>query len=202
LNGNGNLDLNGNGNANGNFDANGNFNANTNLNSDTVSVNVNVDADLTPVIGFKDMFNHMDNHDGSMLFMPQDITQTINDQGGQNGPAGDGTDTMIALDQVNSLVSNGTVDGASVSSDASGVLDHDHVFAGGSSDSIGSTGDSGGNGDAAAGTGTISGAASSTGQLDAFTQSIVLGANIQYNNFNLSVVGHDAITTVGDGHHS
>lgn len=38
--------------------------------------------------------------------------------------------------------------------------------------------------------------ASSTQMLDAFTESIVLGANIQYNNFNLSVVGHDLTTTI------
>ena len=132
--------------------------------------------------------------------MPQAITQTINDQGGSGGAAGDGTDTMIALDQVNSLVSNGQVDDASVSSTASGVLDHDHVLAGDATDTIGSG--SGGGGAADAGTGTISGAANSTGQLDAFTQSIVLGANIQYNNFNVSVVGHDAFTAGGDIHHS
>jgi hypothetical protein len=156
---------------------------------------------LTPIMGFKDMFDHFNNSDGSMLFMPQDITQNISGDGSYEGGGPGGTNTEIALDQVNSLADDGSVHGASVDSLAGGVLDGDHVNVGGSTDTIGSGGDHSGSGEADAGTGTISGTATSTGQLDAFTQSIVLGANIQYNNFNLSVVGHDAITNLGDGHH-
>jgi hypothetical protein len=133
--------------------------------------------------------------------MPQDITQTINDQGGANGPAGDGTDTMIALDQVNSLVSNGHVEGASVSNSGDGLFNHDSLTSTGGSltdTQVGPVGTS----ETASGSGTVTTDANATAQLDAFTQSIVLGANIQYNSFNLSVVGHDAIGNAGDIHHS
>jgi hypothetical protein len=185
-------------NANGNFDLNGNGNFNTNSNQNSDEVDVKVNATVSPVMGFEHMFDGFNNQDGSMLFMPQDITQTINDEGGNGtySAGGAGTDTMIALDQVNSLVSNGSVRDASVSDDGgSGLLNGDHLSAGGGSANDSSAGGVG-TSDTAAGTGSVSNDASSTSQLDAFTQSIVLGANIQYNNFTVSVVGHDAISAV------
>ena len=47
-------------------------------------------------------------------------------------------------------------------------------------------------------TGELQGATSAAANVDAFTQSIVLGANIQNNSFTLSVVGHDS-TVIDDG---
>ena len=89
LNGNGNGNLNGNGNFNADGNLNGNLNDNVNHNTDTVCVDVSVDASVTPLIG--------DLSDATALYMPQDISQSFT--------AG-GTDTAIALDQINSLVAN------------------------------------------------------------------------------------------------
>ena len=58
-------------------------------------------------------------------------------------------------------------------------------------------------GDLASGALTANTTASAT--VDAFTQSIVLGANLQNNSFTMNIAGHDQSTTVsGDihGHHS
>jgi len=131
--------------------------------------------------------SNFDNSDGSLLFMPQTFTQDF---------AGGGTDTAIAMDQVNSLVSNGTATGDYVSDNATGSFDHN------------SLGDSANGGTATETNGPISSDASWTdtatagvnSTLDAFTQSIVLGANIQYNNFNTTIAGHDSITAGGDVH--
>jgi hypothetical protein len=43
---------------------------------------------------------------------------------------------------------------------------------------------------------------SAAANVDAFTQSIVLGANIQNNSFTLAITGHDSTVTAGDAHHS
>jgi hypothetical protein len=51
-------------------------------------------------------------------------------------------------------------------------------------------------------TGQLQGATSAAATVDAFTQSIVLGANIQNNSFTLTITGHDSTVTAGDAHHS
>ena len=89
LNGNGNGNLNGNGNFNADGNLNGNLNDNVNHSTDTVCVDVSVDASITPLIG--------DLGDATALYMPQDISQ---------GFTAGGTDTAIALDQINSLVAD------------------------------------------------------------------------------------------------
>jgi hypothetical protein len=175
--------LNGNGNLNENF----NTDAATAVAQATSEVDVQVDvavaASLTPAIDLNI------GPDSSLLYMPQEWSQTI---------SGGVTATEIALDQVNSLIANNSSDGNSVSNTGSGMFDHDHLGNGVSADASASSGDW-----AAGSTGSDSATASPSATLDAFTQSIVLGANIQYNNFNTSVVGHDNITTSGDGlHHS
>ena len=174
-------DLNGNLNGNGNFNAdgnlNGNLNDNVNHNTDSVSVDVSVDASVTPIIG--------DLTDATALYLPQNISQEFH--------AG-GTDTGIALDQINSLVADNSAshvwnsDGSSVSH--SGASETGGVTVGDISQ-----------GDLA--TGQLQGATSATATVDAFTQSIVLGANIQNNSFTLAITGHESTVTAGDaGHHS
>src|SRR3984885_14450102 len=172
---NGNLNGNGNGNADGNF--NGNLNDNVNHSTDTVCVDVSVDASITPLIG--------DLSDATALYMPQDIAQSFT--------AG-GTDTAIALDQINSLVANNEAshvwnsDGSSVT--GSGATEQGGVHVGDISQ-----------GDLA--TGQLQGAASAAATVDAFTQSIVLGANIQNNSFTLALTGgdsHVSATDMGGGH--
>src|ERR1700729_3484550 len=82
-------DLNGNGNFNADGNLNGNLNDNVNHNTDTVCVDVSVDASVTPLIG--------DLSDATALYMPQDIPQSF---------TAAGTDTAIALDQINSRIAN------------------------------------------------------------------------------------------------
>ena len=38
----------------------------------------------------------------------------------------------------------------------------------------------------------------SSATIDAFTQSIVLGANLQNNSFTTTIAGHDQTTTAGE----
>lgn len=131
--------------------------------------------------------SHFNNGDGSLLFMPQTFEQSF---------SGDGTDTAIAMDQVNSLVANTQASCISLDNSGNDLFNNDHLGNGATGGHISTD---------VGPTGTESGAVSATAgvvaQLDAFTQSIVLGANIQYNSFNTSIVGHDSITTVDPGHH-
>jgi len=69
------------------------------------------------------------------------------------------------------------------------VLSGNWISAGGGSVGNAQTGDAG----------TATASSTATAQLDAFTQSIVLGANIQYNNFSLNLAGND-VTTSGAHH--
>jgi hypothetical protein len=201
-----------------NLNGNDNHNANTNTNYDssvasaTSNVNVDISADLKPASitdsnndgsfntieishtttweqgsqDLADALNHFNNGDGSLMFMPQTVEQSF---------SGGSTNTAIAMDQVNSLVANNNASDISLSNSG------DHLFGG---DHIGN-GANGGSALADVGDGATSATAGATAQLDAFTQSIVLGANIQYNNFNTSVVGHDSTVTVSSDpmhHHS
>jgi hypothetical protein len=172
LNGNGNGNLNG----NGNFNADGNLNGNVNHNTDSVCVDVSVAASVSPIIG--------DLSDATAIYLPQEISQ--------NFCAG-GTDTAIALDQINSLVANNVADNLH-NSDCSSVCGS------GASE----TGDVhvGDISQGALATGELQGATSAAANVDAFTQSIVLGANIQNNSFTLTITGHDSAVTAGDTHHS
>jgi hypothetical protein len=177
LNGNGNGNLNGNGNFNADGNLNGNLNDNVNHNTDTVCVDVSVDASVTPIIG--------DLSDATAIYMPQDIVQEF---------CAGGTDTAIALDQINSLVANNTAQDLH-NSDCSSIW--------GSSASESGTVHVGDISQGALATGELQGATSAAATVDAFTQSIVLGANIQNNSFTLTVTGGDSHVTAGDAaHHS
>jgi hypothetical protein len=164
-------------NANGN--ANCNANENVNLNSTCVSVSVDVSANVTPLIG--------DLSDANVLYMPQNI----------NFAAITGNGNEFALDQLNSLVANNTADGNSVSNFACG-------------DSYTATNDGSAHaGDIIQGdlaTGAMTANTSTAATVDAFTQSIVLGANLQNNSFTATIAGGDQTTNVGnisaaEGHH-
>jgi hypothetical protein len=169
-------DLNGNLNGNGNLNAdgnlNGNINANINHSSDTVSVDVSVDGNITPLIG--------DLSDATALYMPQNIDQTFT--------AG-GTDTAISLDQINSLVANNSAQDLHNS-------DHSSMWASGATETGGIT--VGDISQGALATGQLQGATSAAATVDAFTQSIVLGANIQNNSFTLALTGGDSHVSAAD----
>jgi hypothetical protein len=155
---------------NGNL--NGNINANINHSSDTVSVDVSVDGNITPLIG--------DLSDATALYMPQNIDQTFT--------AG-GTDTAISLDQINSLVANNSAQDLHNS-------DHSSMWASGATETGGIT--VGDISQGALATGQLQGATSAAATVDAFTQSIVLGANIQNNSFTLALTGGDSHVSAAD----
>ncbi|MBS0524423.1 MAG: hypothetical protein JSS04_12420, partial [Proteobacteria bacterium] len=213
-NGNGNLNLNGNGNGNENVNANCDTNSlsnhldnavsNTDLNNVanhvdncvTTAVNVDVSIDLSGL----DLKPQIDNsvsgdfNHGIQFSMPDWVNQA------QNGCGGN---AMFNLDQVNNLVANNGLESASVNF-GGGQLGDGSVFSqiataeGGCAATIGAAvaHDSS--------PGTVSASADAPITQDAFTQSIVMGANIQFNSANFNVVGHDSVTTdlsgVG-GHH-
>lgn len=231
---NGNLDANGNlnGNANGNLNESANHvdnslsNTDSNVNSTTDSVtnsvdntvntavNVSVAVDVAATQPLTDASINVSHLDGILFQMPETVSQYVN---------GDGNNSIFDLNQVNNLVSNGHLDSASVSFsvDSGGLLGaslmgdgHDpagiptSIFSqvatatGGqaSSDNASvTTHDS----SAAVTAGTSDASAPIT--QDAFTQSIVMGANIQFNSATFNVVGHDSITTDAGaamgGHH-
>ena len=176
LNGNGNGNVNGNGNLNVDGNLNGNLNDNVNHNTDSVSVDVSVDAGITPLIGGLS--------DATALSLPQDISQSF---------AHGGTDTAIALDQINSLVADNS---------ACGVWNSDGSHVSNSGATEGGSVQVGDVTQGALATGQLQGATSAAATVDAFTQSIVLGANIQNNSFTLTITGHDSAVTAGDTHHA
>jgi hypothetical protein len=152
--------------------------------------------------------------DGIINVNPEIINQTIN--GG-----GAGANVLFNLDQVNNLVDNdkawsitqsGTVSvsdvegkGGDISIGGSDGNDgrHDggpHISFNGHEDGGGSSSPSvqigSGNGDGSTNSTVVD--SSGNVSIDALTQSIVLGANIQTNNFNMNNAGHD-ITVVDHG---
>ena len=168
-NGNGNLNLDGNGNLNANADYN--TNENHNVTCTDVSVNVDVSACITPLIG--------DTTDGIVLYMPQ----TFED----GAIAGNGN--QIALDQINSLVANTTADCNSVSGwDSTSTLSASNYGDAHAGDAI----------QGALSSGEVQANTSIAATVDAFTQSIVLGANLQNNSFTATIAGGDQTTHVGD----
>ncbi|MBX6329953.1 MAG: hypothetical protein IRY89_15405, partial [Pseudolabrys sp.] len=154
---------------------NANCNVNANFTSVCVDVKVDVSASLAPAVDLGD----------GAIYLPQTIDQNID--GGHAG-----VNTEIALDQINSLVSNGTANDNYVSNSGYDISTH-------ATDS----GDSqvGDVSQGALATGVLTAGASTAATADAFTQSIVLGANLQNNTFTMTITGHDSHVDVG-GHHS
>jgi hypothetical protein len=208
------------GNANLNGNANGNLNGNANLNysengvendvdnaiNNTVNTNVNTNVNVSVSGEFdppaETSVLHMDQLDieyldGSFLVMPDFSTQTL---------TGDGN--IFNLDQVNSMVDADVLNGASVSLNI-GLGSSDSQWARSNdtpgdpsgpsfsfSQSANATGGSATNTSGVGQDGTATGAADGATSLtqEAFTQHIVMGANIQYNTMPISVVGGDSIT--------
>jgi len=189
LNGNGNLNGNLNGNenynANGNenYNANGNSNANenVNVNETSVSVHVDVQACVTPLIS-------ADGNEGSIIYIPQTFNQSIDWD--QDGNGGGGAQTEVALDQINSLVAN---------NEASCIHNSDGSTAWLSAENTGNASVAGGIAQGDLSTGALTANTSAAATADAFTQSIVLGANLQNNSFSATIAGHDSHVEV---HHS
>jgi hypothetical protein len=167
-----------------------------------VDVSANVDSD--PGIhqaGLIDLNNvQMPDLSGSFFANADNSVQTLN---------GDGN--VFHLDQINNLVANNSLCDASVSYTAgneaysngdptnpwccSDPTGNSHASASGGGFSMSASADgayatannSGAGADATVG-GAVNGASISQA---AFTQNIVLGANIQYNTMTLGVIGHD-----------
>src|SRR6202022_3345317 len=153
----------------------------THVNVD-VSVDVSAHTPTAPVIDLQ----HLSASDS--LIMPEVVNQTLN--GGGN---------IFHLDQVNNLIGDTTVSGASVSYSGSSSYDPAHGFGmdakitGGDSkiDGAGMANAVG------AGAGIVSHADATLTQ-SAFTQTITTGANIQFNSATIQAAGTD----IHDDHHT
>ncbi len=201
-NGNGNLNGNGNGNLNGNFNdsantnvnaalnANANLNANLNASVTDVKVKVDIELDLDEdMLQDNDLIDmkHMDAIENSVV-SPEVIYQTVN--GGGNN---------FNIDQINNLTDNDTLGGASVNfnggiggagglgGDAASFEMNANAKGGwsGADDNWSQIGENGTTGPTG-----MSSADAAVSQ-EAFTQNIVLGANIQFNSIDLKVAGDD-----------
>ena len=116
-----------------------------------------------------------------VLYMPQDIHQSI---------YGDGNE--IALDQINALTANNSGSCNDVYQSESSHFDNNSATGGAvhAGDAI----------QGALASGAMTANAASSGAIDAFTQSLVLGSNLQNNSFTATIAGNNQSTTVGDIH--
>jgi hypothetical protein len=156
-----------------------------------VDVDVKVDLDLSG-LDFKPEID-VEYLDGILFKMPDEVTQGI---------TGGGTATNFNLDQVNNLVDNDSLTSPSVAFNAGGYADYysdadappalfsQTATADGGYAKIESATASIHDGDGA----SVAADATAAITQDAFTQSIVMGANIQFNSVTLSIVGNDSIS--------
>jgi hypothetical protein len=207
-NGNGNLNGNGNGNLNGNLNdsantnvnaalnANANLNANLNASVTDVKVKVDIDLDLDEdMLQDNDLIDmkNMDAIENSVV-VPEVIYQTVN-----------GAGNNFNIDQINNLTDNDRVEDANVSfanggagpllglgllgagGDAANFEMNANAKGGwsGADDNWSQIGDNGTTGPTG-----MSSADAAISQ-EAFTQNIVMGANIQFNSIDLKVAGDD-----------
>src|SRR5262245_59602860 len=215
-----------------NLNGNANLNANVNLNKTEVCVDVKVNADVCTPCGPEDNhqygidMSHTDmcfpDNDGIINVNPEVINQVLNG-GATNG----GTNVLFNLDQVNNLVDNDKAEhiknsdgcssfcfgdvkgeGGDISiggSDGKDGKDHGPKisFGGHDDDGSGAAGVQIGSNNGAGSTNTTLVDASGNVSIDALTQSIVLGANVQTNSFNMNNAGHDiTVTDHGSDHHA
>jgi hypothetical protein len=193
-----NCNLNGNVNcdSNSNDNSNCNYNANVNYNSTTVCVDVKVDAQVSesqqaPAIDMSHLDICTPYNEGIINLMPENIYQTI------SGDGNNANNVVFNLDQVNNLVSNGSVSCVENGNNASvsNLTGGDSVGIGNYGHGSGWEGDVGTqNGAGAAFSQSLDGA----GAIDAIGQSIVLGANVQLNN--LTFTGHDSVVADHGSH--
>ena len=227
-NGNGNGNLNGNldanGNLNGNLDANGNLNGNlnANINDTQVSVCDKVDVAVTADLGPPTITDAYDTGSFNTTNTTYNLSATLTDSPVTLGDAnnflagsGDnftftagGTESAFHIDQVNSLIANNQLSDVSLTNNGGSFEQYATDLTGGTAttgrDASGiehSVSDTA--------TSTITASAQAAATLSAFTQNIVLGANIQFNSLTQSVVGGGVThtTSISDpshdmGHHS
>src|SRR6476469_834979 len=187
-----NCNLNGNVNcdSNSNDNSNCNYNANVNYSSTSVCVDVKVSDQICEspqqaAIDMSCLKIDMPCNDGIVNLMTENIYQTING-------TGDGANNVtFNLDQVNNMVSNGYVSGVS-----NGDCAEVSCLSGGNTVGIGNSSYFGGDWDGKVGSANGDGAAFTqsldhAGSVDAISQSIVLGSNVQLNN--LTFTGHDSV---------
>ena len=184
-----NCNLNGNVNcdSNSNDNSNCNYNANVNYSSTSVCVDVKVSDQICEspqqaAIDMSCLKIDMPCNDGIVNLMPENIYQTI------NGTGDYANNVTFNLDQVNNMVSNGYVSGVS-----NGDCAEVSCLSGGNTVGIGNHG---GDWDGSVGSHNGDGASFTqsldhAGAVDAISQSIVLGANVQLNN--LTFTGHDSV---------
>ena len=130
-------------------------------------------------------------NEGIINLMPENIYQTI------SGDGHNANNVVFNLDQVNNLVSNGSVSCVENGNNASvsNLTGGDSVGIGNYGHGSGWEGDVGTqNGAGAAFSQSLDGA----GAIDAIGQSIVLGANVQLNN--LTFTGHDSVVADHGSH--
>jgi len=179
-----NCNLNGNVNcdSNSNDNSNCNYNANVNYSSTSVCVDVKVSDQICEspqqaAIDMSCLKIDMPCNDGIVNLMPENIYQTI------NGTGDYANNVTFNLDQVNNMVSNGDCAEVSCLSGGNTVgIGNSSYFGGDWDGKVGSA-----NGDGAAFTQSLDHA----GSVDAISQSIVLGSNVQLNN--LTFTGHDSV---------
>jgi len=187
-----NCNLNGNVNcdSNSNDNSNCNYNANVNYSSTSVCVDVKVSDQICEspqqaAIDMSCLKIDMPCNDGIVNLMPENIYQTI------NGTGDYANNVTFNLDQVNNMVSNGYVSGVS-----NGDCAEVSCLSGGNTVGIGNSSYFGGDWDGKVGSANGDGAAFTqsldhAGSVDAISQSIVLGSNVQLNN--LTFTGHDSV---------
>ncbi|MTI18774.1 hypothetical protein E1162_16125 [Rhodobacteraceae bacterium RKSG542] len=194
-----------NGNLNGNLNAN--LNANANLNTSHTDVNVDIKLD-GEVDGFGDDNDFIDlDHakvDGDLL--AANNGSTIDYDPGDDMTAhadGAGNDVAFNIVQVNELTDKDTLNDPDVTNSASFKLDFD--LDGGKAessdgiDAVKSDGWASGAGDDASVAGTASANADAIANTDNFNQEIVMGANLQYNVVDQTIVGgNNTSTSVGE----
>jgi len=226
-----NTNLNGNGNGNGNLNLNGNanLNANVNINKTEVCVDVKVNADVCTPCGPEDNhqygidMSHTDmcfpDNEGIINVNPEVINQNINGDHAH-------LNVLFNLDQVNNLVDNDKAEHIKNSDGCSSFCFGDVKGEGGDISIGGSDGkdghggppkiEFGGHDDDGSGAGVQIGSNNGAGStnstlvdasgnvsIDALTQSIVLGANVQTNSFNMNNAGGDiTVTDHGSDHHA
>ncbi len=163
------------------------YNKDTDISDSFNSTTTTTDIETTIDVAISDAFKETTdsyNQDNDWLQLDGldfDVMNVV----GAGTLAGQGNDAMFNLSQVSELADQDHLYRPSVSNDAS--FDAEQYGDGGYAKVDGDFGDRA----------TASASADGVAQLEAFTQNIVMGSNIQYNNLNMSVVGGDSTTTDG-----
>lgn len=163
------------------------YNKDTDISDSFNSTTTTTDIETTIDVAISDAFKETTdsyNQDNDWLQLDGldfDVMNVV----GAGTLAGAGNDAMFNLSQVSELADQDHLYRPSVSNDAR--FNAEQYGDGGYAKVDGDFGDRA----------TASASADGVAQLEAFTQNIVMGSNIQYNNVDMSVVGGDSTTTDG-----